>query len=294
MRARSILAVLAIASLVTACGGDDDESSSSDTAGSGSASSSGTAAPDDTTDLSIDLGGEADFGEVDGLTVRFANVYWTGGEGTSIDIYWGPDPSQGELVTTLEYGEVSEYFTGKVNSAALDATDLVVSFVAEGETEIGSVLMSDAEELGPGEQVTYVFGAGDTEIGGVQAGSQQIVYERSDAGQALDVPDPGQALLFGLDLGLQAIPEPDADFVELGTADGCIEGAFGSTGNAGQAYPVDAGAVSVAAFDVNQSCSADSAATPFIDVDLADGDQVLLLFYGTAKDDRQVVAAPVE
>ena len=89
MRARSILAVLAIAGLVAACGGDgDDESSGSDTTDAGS--SSDTSAPDDTTDFSIDLGGEADFGEVDGLTVRFANVYWTGGEGASIDVYWGP------------------------------------------------------------------------------------------------------------------------------------------------------------------------------------------------------------
>ena len=182
-----------------------------------------------------------------------------------------------------------------MNSAAFDASDLVVSFVAEGETEIGSVLMSDAETLADGDQVTYVFGAGDTELAeGQQAGSQQIVYERSESGNALDQPAAGQALLFGLDLGLQAIPEPDSDFVELGTADGCIPGAFGSTGNAGQAYPVDAGTVSVAAFDINQSCSAESAATPFIDVDAADGDQVLLLFYGTTKDDRQVVAAPVE
>jgi hypothetical protein len=232
------------------------------------------------------------FEQVDGLEVRFANVYSDDDGGHAVDVYWGGSPEDGVLALTLEYGEVSDYIPAQIQTdTMIEQTSPTMTFTVAGKTDEDSVLMAGIQGTPTGTtQQTFVLGS-DRDAGGtVNALFGSIVEEGED--YPLSSPPSGKGYLYLVTTGIDALDDLDGGFVELGSHDTCLTTEM-ADGNAGGAMAVDPGTVNVEAYDVNHQCTPEWQATDPIDVSIGDGDRVLLFIYGPNPDDRQLTVAPV-
>ena len=292
VRTRRSVAALALAAalVLAACGGGG--SSSDGSSSGGDTKSTTTAAGGDGSATLPDFEPEAhEFKEVDEGQARFINMLEHDGEGVDIDVYWGNNAETGEKATTLKYGEVSDWMPMKVDEDALltpadGSTEVVVTFYAEGETDMSQQLMQQSETLEDGLLLTYALGTGDG-VGMTDedrpAASLSVGFE-NEAGE----PPAGKAWVAMNSVGLGGIE--DGDFMVLSSADGCDDltgtDIEGGTANSGQAFLVDPGKQSFTASDANTECAQ---RTEPVELDLADGDRYVLYAYGTSLEDQKLL-----
>ena len=118
MTRRSCLIVLMAAFVVAGCGGDDDDGgSASQVADLDDALADDAASADELLSGIADAADDAlaDTEDAPG-SVRFVNLLHSGGIGTAVDVWWGL-PEDGQLATSLAYGEASEYLTPRMSTA---------------------------------------------------------------------------------------------------------------------------------------------------------------------------------
>lgn len=233
---------------------------------------------------------EAELEKVDGAKLRIANLYAADGEGRAIDVYWGFDADTGKKFATLEYGEVSEYVVPETNATLAsesdsDGSDVTVSYYLEGETEFETQIMTEDEAMGDGDQLTFALGWSE----GGTGGTSQVIFE---AGGDSPVPDPpgGKALLALVALGVDGVE--GGDFVTFDPGNDCTPGEdVDILGNVAEVLAIDPGSLEVRAYDANTECAT---GTEPATVDAEAGDRILVLAYGTDKDDRALAVAPME
>ena len=117
MTRRSWSIVLMAAFVVAGCGGDDDGGSASQVADLDEAPADDAASAEELLSGIAEAAGDAlaDTEDAPG-SVRFVNLLHSGGVGTDVDVWWGL-PENGQLVTSLAYGEASEYLTPRMSTA---------------------------------------------------------------------------------------------------------------------------------------------------------------------------------
>lgn len=294
MRSWSWVAVVAALALGAGCSGGADDLVSGD-GGTDFDASDPSFDVDSMLDSLGDGGssdGKATFEEVDGLQIRFANVYSDDDGGQAVDVYWGGSPEDGILAVTLGYGEVSDYLPAQIQTDTLiEQGSPTVTYTLAGKTDEESILMAGVQGTPVGtEQQTFVLGSDRDGGGSITALFQSIVEKGAD--YPLSEPPSGQGVLYLVTTGIDALDDLDGAFVELGTEGACLLSET-ADGNAGGAMAVDPGEVSVVAYDINNNCSPDSVATDPIDVSVEEGQRVLLFIYGPSPDERQIVVAPV-
>jgi len=286
-----LVSVLALA--LAACGGGDD---SDDASGSSATDVDVTddGAPTDETDFTLPEPPDAEFEDYAEGRIRFANFWRVDGEGSPVDLYWGSGAETGEPIATLEYGEVSDWYTMRLEANPFtddDEARLRVVIQRPGDTSFDGFLQTVDETLDGGDQWTLVMGWTDTFNPDRPDGmTTQLVFE-----EEVGDPPAGQALLLLNDIGIRGL---EGEFISLDAAGTCNQEWLISNdiaiGNAGTAYPVPAGAVDVVAHDANITDCAEAAATEPLPLDLADGDRYLVLAWGTSREERTLTALEIE
>jgi hypothetical protein len=291
---RSSLSKLIVAftllALAAACGGSTkvNESTNTTSSGGGKTSTSLFGFGNVTTTT-------PHFEQVSGLKVRFANFYTdANGKGAPLDVYWGLSPQYGKKIMTLEYGKVTDYMTGEKNPADPDQQSLPVSWTLEGKNGPQSVLMSQQEQLGAGDQVTFVTATSDMQTASSPNVSSQVITEKSSKGNQIDPPKAGKAAVYLNSLGVEHLGSGGGAYVTLGTtADPCMQTYVeNGTGNGGAVYAFAPGTVKVQAYDAN-ACNGKPAVTDPLELNLSAGDQVIVFAYGATKDARLLTSAKV-
>ncbi|WP_157695269.1 DUF4397 domain-containing protein [Nakamurella panacisegetis] len=217
--------------LITACGG---EAGTAVPVAAGSDSSSATPEPG-----SASGGGAGSDGTYDknrtvklGLQVRVVNTYRApkATDGTAIDVWAGSPATGGRRLATVAYGQVSPYFAPEVpdpmgQGVTGPAAPYTLSFYPAGATAESDELISQGEDAGPGQKLTFVVGPVDPTDTGARGGSVRVLAD--DIGSK---PKPGgftQVTLPKVPAG-QAALLLDAD---------ALQGRAGLTGNSSGLTP---------------------------------------------------------
>jgi hypothetical protein len=283
-----LIVTFALLGLLAACGGSTKVNESTNTTSSGGQTTSSFSFGNATTTTPA-------FKEVPGLKVRFANFYTdANGKGAPLDVYWGLSPQYGKKIATLEYGKVTDYMTGEKNPADPDQQSLPVSWTLEGKTDSKSVLMNQQQDLGAGDQVTFVTATGDMQTASNPSVSSQVINEKSSKGNQIDAPKAGKAAVYLNQLGVEHLGTGTGGSVSLGTAaDPCmLPYVENGLGNGGGVYAFAPGTVKVQAYDEN-ACNGKPAVTAPLSLNLSSGDQVIVFIYGPTKDARLLTSAKV-
>ncbi len=242
MRASSFVFCILLPFSSFACSSDDDSldpaaTGGSDSSGSGGGTSSTGGRTGSTTEYS-DLPGK----------IRFANFVSDGTQGVDLDFYWGSTLEKGELIGTVEYGEITDFHVPRrANDSVLDADEARYFAVISGdttslptafpvlwdqqfsETTVLSVLLAGAENL---------------------TGDALVVQSQTVREEKLPTPPSGKVDVFGWSSAFDQIQ--DGDFVLVGSADVCSPTQGDSGGaNAGVAYIFSPGTVDLALYDAN-------------------------------------------
>jgi hypothetical protein len=290
---RGRLLVALLVSTLAACGGGDEDATT-ETTRSGDNPTTPLDTSDDTL-FSLPPMPAAEFDEYPDGRVRFANFWRRDGEGSPVDIYWGTNAQSGEMIDTLEYGAVSDWYTMKTESNAFveDPESRLRAVIQVPGIETGDGLLQMVDETLDGEhRWTVVMGWTETFNPDLPDGmTTQIVYEE-EVGEA----PAGQALLLLNDIGIRGLE--GGDFISLDAVGTCNQEWSISNdipiGNGGTAYPVPAGTVEFVAHDANVSDCAQAHPSDPIRLELAAGDRYLVLTWGTSVDDRSIEAFPIE
>jgi hypothetical protein len=124
---------VALAFTFAACGGGDDDADLADVAADGGQTElSGADIVDTIADVVGDVLAETE--DAPGA-VRFLNLVQRDGAGIDVDVWWGR-PEDNQKVTSLAYGEASEYFTPR-QSTTFDEVSWSMSAAGEQEELIG-------------------------------------------------------------------------------------------------------------------------------------------------------------
>jgi hypothetical protein len=219
---------------------------------------------------------EGDFHEID-ATVRFVNLYSTGGEGQDIDFRWGAGFGPTVDAVTLGYGEISDPIAAQVDANGFTDT------VSWSEWEPGAAdvegsepLSTDDENLVDGESILVVLGAerADPDTDPNIFSSQIVFVEGSDSN--VTEPPSGQAVVYLVSAGTNQL---DESFYVLGEPDACLssDNDLGG-GNAGTGSVIDSGPHDLGAYVANTDCAADAET---VAVDAQAGHRYIAFSYGT-------------
>ncbi len=293
-RTRRLAATTLVLALVaTGCGGGGGSDSSSGDGSGGSTTTTSAGTSGSTASLPPYTPDKRTFTTIDGSRARFVNLFVLKGEGTDLDVYWGNDADTGKKITTVPYGEASDWQDLQVpkdpyTKPADGSTEIQVAFYLKGKTDRESMVMNKQETLKGDMSLTYTMGWSKPFDETTMPGSLGVGYEH-EAGK----PPAGKAWVALNSGGIGGIE--GGDFMVLSDQSGCqtlmgtdIEG---GTANSGQAFLLDPGPHSFTASDANTDCSVK---TPALDLDLKDGDRYVIYAYGTTKDDRKLLALAID
>jgi hypothetical protein len=268
MRFLPVAVLTSLALMFAACSDDDGapdgaggtagEVSSGD-AGTGP-SSGGTAAAGEGTGPSGagSIGsGDAEFTDLPGK-IRFVNFVSDGTAGVNLDLYWGMTLRTSERVATVEYGEVTEYFTPRhPEDSILEPDEARFFMVPEGDVSgtPTSFVVQDEHTFTADTVLTIGLAAAESFSGNLSV-SQQIFYENE-----LSVPPAGAAHVYEWSKAFSQIP--DGNFVLVG-ADGLCDPDLGDPGNANLGAPalIPEGTTGLSLFDANTQPPCDTGTTP--------------------------------
>lgn len=203
------------------------------------------------------MGSDVEFEDLEGR-IRFANFVSDGEEGVNLDLYWGGSLSQSEFVQTIEYGEVTEFFTprrpvGTLLSELLDPDEARYFLVLEGDTTslASEFLVLTDESFAAETTLTVAMALGDNSLSAGLVVSSTTILEH-----VLPVPPDDESYVYGWSGAYNQIPE--GDFV-LVAADGvCDPMTVGATGNVGQAFVLSPDATGIFLTDANSECATGS------------------------------------
>jgi hypothetical protein len=255
MRSLFIQLGFALALGLTACtGGDDPGGAGGDGDGDGSGGGDGFGGE---TGTGGTTGSEVEFEDLPGR-IRFANFVSDGEAGVTLDLYWGGTLEESEFVDTLEYGEVSDFFTPRrpvdtVLSALLDPDEARYFIVLEGEmTSLPSEFLVMQDEAFD-EETTITVGLSFAQAfsaGTLAISSQSILEHR------MDPPGAEESHVYVWSGAFEEIP--DGDFVQVAADGVCGPPTVGATANAGEAFVLSPDAMGLFLADANTDCASGS------------------------------------
>jgi len=227
-------------------GGDAGEATSSD-AGAGPSKGGSGAAGDTTGPTGGTIGtGDAEFTDLPGK-IRFINFVSDGMAGINLDLYWGMTLRTSELVGTVEYGEITDYFTPRhPEDSILDPDEARFFMVPEGDVSGMPTSFVIQDEISFTADTVLTIGLAATDsFGGNLAVSQRIIYEHE-----LSTPPAGVAHVYEWSNAFAQIE--DASFVVV-AADGLCYPDLGDPGDANLGAPalIPEGTTGVSLVDAN-------------------------------------------
>lgn len=273
------LALLAsFALLLASCTGDDDDTAPGGSSGSGAMAGENGSDEGGASSSTGGTGGRgglpAGGGEFTDLPgkLRFINFVSDGTDGVNLDLYWGTTLSRSELAGTVEYGEITEFFTPRhLVSPVLEADEARFFLVPEGDVSgsPSSFLVLDSHHFQADTVLTVAMAARS----GVGTTNPYVVSAQTFYESELSTPPAGMAHVFGWASAFDQIE--DGDFVLVG-ADGLCDPELGDSGGANLGAPalVPESAAGLTLFDANTECA--SGATPVTEGVVAGHSYVLL------------------
>jgi hypothetical protein len=301
-RARSFIAFALCATLVlAACGGGDDDDSS------GAAPTGGATT---TTDTGGGGGGNGDCFTDPGdqaARVRFVNLYTNPTYVKSdIDVFqgFGANDPCGKKLATVAYGEASDYVDVK---AADDSGNWQATAYVAGLPDDDHKIISQSETWKGGEQVTIMFFAGDpSSCSGCppSSGSDQAFFELNpgDNGNTA-LTTVAEKAVVGINASALQYVLPDGAWATGATGtSGCLKAVGDTDGTATNVggtslveYPVAPGSIELALYpsEPTRTCTGPPDIGPTT-VDATAGSRTLVLAYGSAADDTDLLVLPVE
>jgi len=158
-----------------------------------------------------------------GQAVRIANLFWDPTTGAvPLDVYAWTDAGAA-LVTTVKYGEVTEFFDPGMRTQATFGGDVLVSLQPAGEPvqEEAFNLSELRMEIEPGLERTYVVGTGAPDpFFGNQVRPTTVYFDEAGGSFPLAEPDAGRSLLFLTVNALVHTHDPIDFYISAG--DGCL------------------------------------------------------------------------
>ncbi|MCU1368968.1 MAG: hypothetical protein JWO77_162 [Ilumatobacteraceae bacterium] len=290
-RVLGITLAVVVATGVAACGGG----------GSASDGSTATTASkgDEAVTTSEGTGGGAPTeSTVEGAKVRIVNLYVPAeGEPGAVEVLAGYTAAEdAQPAATVPFGEAGDYFAPPATS---DGRSLF-SLYPEGKTSDDDRLMQVDQTIVEGDQVTILLTAGET-MEGARTGSTQVFFEQTgpSSNGAATEPAPGdKGLLLGNASAIENLGG-DTDGFTFGTpGSGCLEDEDESStlvgGTSTLRYPVEPGAVNLAAyaFDDND-CTGPPEVGPAT-TDLEAGDSAYAFVYSANGTDLEFLLVPIE
>jgi hypothetical protein len=284
MGARTWLSVAVVALVLTACGGDDGGGAGGD----GGAVDLGDGSEDEIVNSVLDAasGALAETEEAPGL-LRWVNLMQQDGAGVAVDVWWGR-PEDGQLATTLAYGEASDYVSPR-QSAAFGEVSWSMS-AAGGQEQLIGYTYTPAEDL----QQTHVAFPGD---GGSSSMTQvdEILEFNPDIGAwGFQPPDSGQVRVKWLPIS-PVIEAPSGNLRNVGTGTApCLTNGSGinaedDLSTRSTTFQVPGGAT-VNLYEDFPTCSGPTSASATAPA----GGRALLIAYTDASQAPQLLMLPVQ
>ncbi len=220
-----------------------------------------------------------------GTMLRVVNLYKdASGAPTAIDIYGDFNAQTGNLLKTVPYATVTDWFDPGILD---DQGDAELSFYATGRTSTDDQLGTQSATLKGTERITLVIGTGENKSSsGTQLARWKTISENANDFPLPTPPTSGDAVLMTDGIGLMAFPGTTETFMFLGVDGTCLPSVDSGTEGGGQPigpssqqsyiYPAGSHAVSL---HLGQSECGAKGAYPDVTVDLKAGQRAFLFLY---------------
>jgi hypothetical protein len=290
---RRFFSLVAVATLLVACGGAGGDGTHADGSDAG--------VPAASTEPGGNGGGG---GQPSGAKVRIVNVYNGGDAAASIDVYAAPWVLDGATpLLSVPYGTVTDFFDPTVSD---DQGDMFLSFYRHGETGNGTELISQTETLKGGEIITFLLMSDiDTRVDGTPILYLQALFHQASAGFLGATPEPGTGLVLvsmhGIEPAIPPLAGGESWYLSAGT--GCAKAVGNDEFTLTAAGPGDGTKYALAPGDYSLSlhpsvpdtfpdCST-PALVSGIDVTVAADQTTLVVVYAPSASDIRTMVVPL-
>jgi hypothetical protein len=205
--------------------------------------------------------------------IRFINHVSDGTSGVNLDLYWGTSIARGELVATIEYGEITDFLVPRRLDDTILPPDEARFFLVPAGDVSGtptSFLVQDDQQFAEQTVLTVALAAAENNLTDALVVGERVIHEHE-----LSTPPEGMAHVYGWSSAFSQIE--DGDFVLVGSDSSC-DPDLGDSGGANLGTPslIPEGDTELWLFDANTEPPCDTGAGP-VSANLEAGHSYVLL-----------------